>query len=587
MKIPLNEFEQHIDEDILKRGLQYFKKGYVSSVDELSAGEYEATVEGSETYTVHMEIKNGVMNGCYCTCPYDWGPVCKHEVAVLFYLQQEELGIEAKPKKNAKASVSPGVKPSLNQLKSSLSEKKPKKKTVQEQLNEILNLLSADELKGYIGECCDKDKSFRDMFLARYLHLIQPVSQEMYAKQIRAIVKSAAGRYGYLDYSAARKVGKAVYELSQLADKTMNAGNYREAMYMGCAILEEMTKAIEHGDDSSGDLGGSIEAGRDILFRVAEDCPDKAVRRELLDYALNAYRKELFKGWDWHFHLLDLSIELIGNENDKTVIGELIDRIKPTGDKWDYDYDRARLMKLELIRKTEGAAEVNRYLEANIDNGNFRRELILETIKQKNYAKAISLAEAGIVADQKDKPGLVDEWKWHLLNIYQLQGDTTKIIEQARYLFLCSARFTPKEMFDILKKYVSPDEWKHFFEQLVMDRTKSEKWVRFHAVADMYIWEEQWENLLSLLIANKSLDNISYVEKYLASQYAEQLAGMYYNAIEDYLKQSVGREYYKTACKYIRRMIKLGGRDEADHLIADLRKQYPQRRALMEELDAV
>jgi hypothetical protein len=34
-------------------------------------------------------------------------------------------------------------------------------------------------------------------------------------------------------------------------------------------------------------------------------------------------------------------------------------------------------------------------------------------------------------------------------------------------------------------------------------------------------------------------------------------------------------------------MIKMGGRDEADYLIADLRKLYPQRRALMEELDKV
>ncbi len=98
MKSPLNEFEQHIDEDILKRGLQYFKKGYVTNVDELSGGEYEATVEGSETYTVHLEIKNGVINGSYCTCPYDWGPVCKHEVAVMFYLQHEELVLKPSQK---------------------------------------------------------------------------------------------------------------------------------------------------------------------------------------------------------------------------------------------------------------------------------------------------------------------------------------------------------------------------------------------------------------------------------------------------------------------------------------------------------
>jgi len=578
MKIPLNEFEQHIDEDILKRGLQYFKKGYVTSVDEMSAGEYQATVEGSETYTVHMEIKNGVINGSYCTCPYDWGPVCKHEVAVMFYLQQEELGIKAKPKKEEKVKASLKAKPSPN---------KPRKKTIQEQLNEILDKLSPEELKGYIGECCDKDKGFRDMFLARYLHLIQPVSQEMYAKQIRAIVNSAAGRYGFLDYSAARKVGKAVYELSQLAERKMVEENYREAMYMGCAMLEEMTKAVEQGDDSNGDLGGCIDAAQEILFRVAEECPDKAVRRELFDYGLSTFQKQLFKGWDWHFHMLDLAIELIENESDKKLIAELIDSVKPTGENWDYDYERARKMKLELIRKTEGEAEVNKYLEANLTNSDFRRELILKAIKEKQYAKAISLAEAGIIADQKDKPGLVDEWKWHLLNVYQLQGDTTNIIFQACYLFLNSSRFAPKEMFDLLKKNVSLTEWTTFFEQLVADRKKSSKWINFNNIADMFIWEEQWENLLSLLIANKSLNNIAYVEKYLAKQYAEQLVGMYYVEIEDFLKESVGRSLYKTACKSIRRMIKLGGRDEADHLIAELRKQYPQRRALMEELDNV
>jgi uncharacterized Zn finger protein len=229
MKIPLNEFEIHVDEDILKRGLQYFKKGYVTAVDELSAGEYEATVEGSESYTVHMEVKNGVMNGCYCTCPYDWGPICKHEVAVMFYLQQEELGIASNPQKTAKRTRAKAS----SVIISSGSEKKPKKKTIQEKVNEILNMLPVDELKGYIGACCDNDKSFRDMFLAKYVYLIQPVSKEMYAKQIQAIVRSAAGKFGFLDYSAARKVGKLVYELSQLAEHKIENNNYREAMYMG------------------------------------------------------------------------------------------------------------------------------------------------------------------------------------------------------------------------------------------------------------------------------------------------------------------------------------------------------------------
>ena len=38
MNIPLNQFEQIIDETILKRGLDYFRKGLVEEPEELSPG---------------------------------------------------------------------------------------------------------------------------------------------------------------------------------------------------------------------------------------------------------------------------------------------------------------------------------------------------------------------------------------------------------------------------------------------------------------------------------------------------------------------------------------------------------------------
>ena len=240
-----------------------------------------------------------------------------------------------------------------------------------------------------------------------------------------------------------------------------------------------------------------------------------------------------------------------------------------------------------LFLKMEGLSFANDYLEANIFNPDFRRELILKAIEEKNYAKAIRLAEKGIAADQKEKPGLADEWKWHLLNVYQLQNDPENVIEQARYLFLNSGRFSSKEMFHIMKKYVPAADWKLFFEQLVAEKIKSERWVSFHTIADMYIWEEQWENLFSLLIKNPSLDNIAYVEKYLTKQYASQLVDLYCMAIQTFLEENVGRAHYKTACKYLRRMNKLGGREKTDILIAELRTKYKPRRALMEELDKV
>ena len=400
-------------------------------------------------------------------------------------------------------------------------------------------------------------------------------------------MKSASGRYGYIDYAGARQVGNSMHQLYQLAEKAVSAGNWREAMYMGCAMLEEMTKAIEHGDDSNGDLGGSIDNAQNILFRIAQECTDSGIRSELFEYSLDAYHRKLFEGWDWHYNMLDLAVELQQTEDEKTRILHYLDQIKPKNDGWDFRYEEAQKQRLKLIRKTEGKIRANDYLEANITNSDFRRELILKAIEEKNYAKAVALAEKGIAADRKDKPGLADEWKWHLLNVYQLQNDPENVIEQARYLFLNSGRFSSKEMFHIMKKYVPAADWKLFFEQLVAEKIKSERWVSFHTIADMYIWEEQWENLFSLLIKNPSLDNIAYVEKYLTKQYASQLVDLYCMAIQTFLEENVGRAHYKTACKYLRRMNKLGGREKTDILIAELRTKYKPRRALMEELDKV
>jgi uncharacterized Zn finger protein len=58
MKIPLNSFEQLIDEIILKRGLEYFEQDYVSEFTTIATNEYEAIVEGSEDYTVNLIIEN-------------------------------------------------------------------------------------------------------------------------------------------------------------------------------------------------------------------------------------------------------------------------------------------------------------------------------------------------------------------------------------------------------------------------------------------------------------------------------------------------------------------------------------------------
>ncbi len=73
MKIPLNQFEQYIDETILKRGLQYFKNGQVNEPEEISPGEYVAIVEVPRIIQFNLSSKTELLPSMIAIAPTIWG----------------------------------------------------------------------------------------------------------------------------------------------------------------------------------------------------------------------------------------------------------------------------------------------------------------------------------------------------------------------------------------------------------------------------------------------------------------------------------------------------------------------------------
>ena len=568
MKIPLKEFEQHIDETIFKRGYQYYKKGLVQEPVEISNGEYEAIVEGTENYTVELSIKNGVVTEHVCSCPYDMGPVCKHEVAVMFYLQKDELDISVSKKKSTKGTT-----------------KAAPKKTVAEQINDILNVVSHEKLQDYIKEYCEKNVSFRQLFLADFAYLVMKENKAMYAKKVKAILHSVSHR-GYIGYSEARFVGKATIDLIESAEKHVESGNYKSAFYIACAVLEEMTKALDYSDDSNGDIGGCIDYAREILFTLATKDIDEDLRIELLEYCTTAFENEIYKGWDWHFSMLDLASELILNKEEADKIHSLLDTIKSSGKSWDYHFEEAQRIRLQLITKIDGEAKANQFLETNITNSDFRKKIIENAIASKDYTKAIKLAEEGIKLNEKEYPGLADNWREYLLKVYLLLNDKDNIIKYAKYLFLNSNR-ERKYYFTLLKENVLPENWDSYLQLLIKEKTQSSRWVDTSFIAQIYIWEEQWDKLFEIVKKDISLNNLDTYEKYLINDYAKELTDFYQKAILKYMENNMGRDHYQAACRYIRKLIKMGAREKADYVVLQLKSLYPKRKALIEELGKI
>ena len=87
--IALDNFESCVPYRILLRGEEYYEIGAVSELEEDSPGEWTATVEGTENYSVEISMDGKEIKSWYCDCPYD-GEICKHVVATLLAIRDNE-----------------------------------------------------------------------------------------------------------------------------------------------------------------------------------------------------------------------------------------------------------------------------------------------------------------------------------------------------------------------------------------------------------------------------------------------------------------------------------------------------------------
>ena len=81
---------------VIKKGKVIFNQNGIRNFTKLNDNEFSALVEGSgrETYKLNFSIDHHDHLTSTCTCPYDWGGICKHLVAALHYLGDQNVQLE-------------------------------------------------------------------------------------------------------------------------------------------------------------------------------------------------------------------------------------------------------------------------------------------------------------------------------------------------------------------------------------------------------------------------------------------------------------------------------------------------------------
>ncbi|HVK97160.1 MAG TPA: SWIM zinc finger family protein [Flavisolibacter sp.] len=553
----------------VKKGKDYFERGAVEQAYETKPGEWQAQVSGTDVYHVKIKLNEDSITATNCDCPHD-DLFCKHVIAVLFFIQQE---------KNIRLPEESG---------SSLSHPAKKKATPKTASFEtVLEKTTVKDLKEFVKTFAARNKEFRNLFMLRF----ELAAKENSLEKFRSLIKRTAAtykRHGFIDYASSIKAIQPAMDILDEAEINLDKGNYRIVFDACCAILLEVPALLLHMDDSNGLAGDCIYRSFDYLQQLSasQDAP-YPLKDEVFDFALKYYGDKSFSDFGFEDQFLDVLISAAYDQNKQQKVFSLIEQQLKTA-KDDYSIKRLLDGKMNLLAETGRANEAAEILNQHRYIQQYREALIQQKIAAKEYDAAQLLAEEGVQEEKrKDKWQQSMRWQaWHL-QIAVLQKNIADIRRYSKelYFFRSNCKI---EHYKIYRSTFSEEEWQQEYPKWIqwfMDKGRITP-QEMYALADIYITEKLYEQLVRLLEINPDYTFAEYCRPHLLQNYLPELLNAYRQSLISFANNTVGRKHYVTLRKMLKDVQKInGGKELVAELVKFFIQQFKQRPAMKEELE--
>ena len=551
----INNFQKYINQTILGRGYDYYMGGNVDEEYVRKGDTYFFLVEGREEYEVSVELdESGEIIHSECDCPYDLGPICKHQVAVFFQLSEIINNGEVKWDTKQAPTVQPGIK-------------------------EILNKLPKEELIRIILEIAPKNETLEESLILRYSDGNKEQELEQVAKLIRRIVNKYAGRGGFIAYG---EISDYVDEMVGILEKARNTEDSLLALEIIIMVLHEAVEAFQYADDSDGEIGGlvsdCIEVMEDLV--ISEKFSDSSLKQKLFNRLLEDSDDNAYEGWEeYTIDILRLCAEVADREALRVLLRARIMAYLNNSDTNGFSTYYAEpllhiLYRLIVLYGTD--AEALQFEEENSAHASFRDLLIERAKKENNFEKVIALAIDGEKQDD-EHAGRISKWKEIRYDAYKklsLKAEQARLAKE----LLFDGQF---EYYQELKGLNTGDETE-FYDELKVKLKKDSRW----QAKNMYVKLIEQEKDLDEIMAYVR-ENPQYIVRYselLKDNYADEVVTLYNNHIKAAADSSSKRSAYQDVCSLIRRYKKIAGKDNAAELVNELLLLYKRRPAFVDEL---
>lgn len=551
----IKDFEEHINSTILERGYDYYIGGNISECTHEDDNTYIFEVEGTEDYEVVIKLDdNGEIIYSECDCPYDFGPVCKHEVSAYYKLLDY-----------------------INKINLA----KKTKKTKKDKLEEVLNSLSKEELIHIVVDLAKKDKMFNDSLILKYLKGDNEKELKNCKKLIKSIVKKYCGRGDFISY---RQAYYFACDMDNVLEKSISTEDIMLSVDIALLVLDEAIEAFQYADDSNGDIGMLVSKTMETISTIIDEDTeiDIKVKRQLFKKLLKKSESEIFDGWnDFRISMFKICAQFADIKEFREKLTEKIESMIDSNSDNEYKkYSNESMLHIlyEIIDDYGTKEESEEFIHNNINFSSFRELLINKYIAAKNYEKVIELTFEGEKQDKK-YPGLIHKWEKIRYDAYKNLAMKKEQEELGRELLIQG----DVEYYKDLKELA--DNKKEFYDDLKEELKNSKDWRSEQVLIDIIYRENDIDEIMDYVRNNKAS-----IEKHvdaIKDKFYDEAIGIYKDYIKYEAERSNNRSHYKGVCAIIKRYKKIAGKGNAQEIINQLKEKYIRRPAFLDELGKI
>lgn len=552
----LQNFQQLIDEKILERGRDYHLNGRVIELHRSADGEYIFQALGSEDYNVVVKIdEDGTILYSRCDCPYDYGPICKHEVAAFYDLFERLNNIGFKMEKQTVSS---------HRLT----------------LSEVLQNLSKNELIKIIEDMASEDAVLEERLIFTYSKADHAQEIKACKRLIASIVDKYLRREGFISY---RNAFPFANELGGVLEKGVRSNDSLLSIDIAFLVLNEGIAAFGYADDSDGDVGILVHEAIEMIDGIVQHSVDSGsdVKEELFNKLMQQCESSVFEGWEeFRTELLRIGFHFAENEQLRNKLRTKLENYIKNDAKGRYQNEDLLKIVFDLINDYGSKQDAEQFITNHLHYEFFRDLLIKSLVDEKKYSKVIEVA---LEAEQKDSQyaGLVTKWKKVRYEAYKQLSKREEQFTLAMELFLGGDFNFYKEL-----KELNNNEDVEIFYQRLKEKLKSDDGWKGRGLYLQLIQEENDVEELLDFVRN----NPEYIEEYaelLSGTNKEDVVDIYQQFIHWKASHSSNRKNYREVCRKIKKFTKVAGKAKQVELVTELRFANLKRPAFIDELSKI